>query len=84
MRQGLAKKMIEFEMDKKSRTGPVKNLSNSAVHEEHYVDNMIYYNYQKEKLRIYNKRRLQHWMSVFTNITQTISFPSIMGLVDRE
>ena len=66
------KKGKETDDDIMKKNLPTRNLAQSGVREEWYVDNMIYYNYQKEKLMIYNKRRLQHWMSVFTNILGTV------------
>ena len=38
----------------------------------------------REKLKIYNKRRIVHWFEILQALLKKISFPSLMMLFDRE
>ena len=59
-------------------------VGKSSVVDETHIDNMGFFNYQKQKLITVSNRRFQHWFEIFRNILAKIQFPSIMNLLDRE
>jgi len=48
------------------------------------IENMIFYNYLRDKICVINDKRFQHWYQIFTGILSRVQFPSVMALLDRE
>ena len=45
---------------------------------------MIQFNFERDKLKTMNNRRLEHWFGVMQDVMKKIQFPSIYALFQRE
>lgn len=45
---------------------------------------MIQFNFERDKLKTMNNRRLEHWFGIMQDVMKKIQFPSIFALFQRE